>query len=181
MDICSGEVVSTGWAKWFWVQSQPGLLNVPHVLRALWTNQEHALMVDWWQFKSNNCLSVWVRKWPLCVCLYVLVWPCDYWGEWFLFSDRENEKWEIIFSTDSLKCDYLHWHTIIDPYSLHLPKGGLLLHIFINQLNVWFSLSGSTGFLPQTTDMCLGWIGDSKLTSGVNVSVNACSPCWPCD
>lgn len=43
MDICSGEVVSTGWAKWFWVQSQPGLLNVPHVLQALWTNQEHAL------------------------------------------------------------------------------------------------------------------------------------------
>lgn len=47
MDICSGEVVSTGWAKWFWVQSQSGLLNVPHVLRALRTNQEHALMVGW--------------------------------------------------------------------------------------------------------------------------------------
>lgn len=179
--ICSGEVVRTGWAKWFWVQSQPGLLNVPHVLRALWTNQEHALMVGWWQFKSNNCLSVWVCKWPLCVCPVhpgLTLWLLGWVSPFFCLRKWKVRNSILYWFTEMwlLTLTYYYW-----PYSLHLPKGGLLLHIFINQLNVWFSLSGSTGFLPQTTDMCLQWIGDSKLTSGVNVSVNACSPCWPCD
>lgn len=126
-------------------------------------------------------LSVSVQVAGVCVPCDVLVWPCDYWGEDVLFFCQR--KWKV-------RNSILYWYTEMQlltltyyfwPYNSHPPKGGPLLHIYIHQLNVWFSLSLSTGFLFQTTDMCLEWIGDSKLTSGVNVSVNACSPYWPFD
>lgn len=100
------------------------------------------------------------------------------WGRPFFCQRKWKVRNSILYWFTEMRLPtltYYYW-----PYNSHPPKGVLLLHIFIHQLHVWFSLSGSTGFLLMT-DMCLGWIGDSKLTSGVNVSANACSPSWPCD
>lgn len=120
VDICSEEVVSTGWAKWFWVQSQPGLLNVPHVPRPFrQTRNMHSWLAgdNLNQIISSQCECASGR----CVCPATSRSDPVIIGVMMSFFLSEKEKSEKFFSTDSLKCDYLHLHTIIDPI-IHTPQ-----------------------------------------------------------
>lgn len=117
------------------------------------------------QIKLLPYLSVSVQVAGVCVCALrrpgLTLWLLG-WGLHFFCQTKLKVRNSILYwftEMQLLTFAYYFW-----PYNSHPPKGGLLLHIFIYQWNVWFSLFVSPGFLLQTTDMCLGWIGDSKLT-----------------
>merc|ERR1712035_232177 len=68
-----------------------------------------------------------------------------------------------------------------DPPAPRLGQGLSVRSLHVLPVSAWV-LSGFSGFLPQSKDMHVRLIGDSKLPVGVNVSVSGClSMCQPCD